>query len=351
MRSAFFSFALALFFFSREAVASHEQKGRILFLIHQGEQKRALEIYQQDFQAKGVHDFDLLHQMGLKILDYGFRLKDPECQLLALFGAAISAHEDAYYILEESLKSPYPPIQMVALGALASFQNDSADLAIIRSLGSSTLEVRYEAVNQLCKKKHPSAVAQAESLMYKTPKACMAIYPPLFAMVGDPHSTRILRKLLNHTSHEVRLNALLSIAEQKRDDLLPQVRQQSLLAQFALQETCAYAFGVLKDEKSIDILKKHCLSQYSSVALAAHIALYKLGHEESVKQIEEAAKKEDIFAIIALGSIPDRPDVLLELLDSPNLQIRLNASIALLQQQHPRALERIEEAVIRDGRD
>lgn len=330
---------------------NHFHVGRILFLIQQGEHEQALKLYQATFQANGQHDFELLHQMGLRMLDYGFRQNDPENQLLALFGASVSAHEDAYYILEESVKSPYPEIQVVALNALARFQNDRADQALIRALGSTTLQVRYEAVNQLCKKKHPLAVSQAESLMYKTPRSFWSIYPPLFAMVGDPHSTRILRKMLTHSSKEVRLAVIRSVAKYERDDLLPQIRQQMTQLQFAQQEACAHALGSLKDEQSIPKLEKLTTSQYSSVALAAHFALYELGREDSLKAIEQAAQQEDLFAIDALGSLSDLSTVLQELLRSPNLQTRFNALIALLKQHHPSTLEGVEEILIRDKRD
>jgi HEAT repeat protein len=333
------------------AASRPHHQGHLLFLLQQGEHEQALKIYQEEFQASGQHDFELLHQMGLRILDYGFRQNDPECQLLALFGAAVSAHEDAYYILEESIKSPYSPIQLVALSALARFQNDRADQAMMRALGSPSLEVRYEAIHQLCKKKHPQAISQAESLMYKTPRAFMAIFPPLFAMIDDAHSTRILRKLFNHSSQTVRLAVILSIAKYQRDDLLPQLRQQASQLQFALQEACAATLGTLKDEVSIPKLEKLALSQYSTVSLAAHVALYQLGREASIKAIELAAQKEDLFAISALSSIPDRSEVLLELLENPNVQIRFNAIIALLEHNHSRALDLISEVMIRDKKD
>lgn len=325
--------------------------GRILFLIQQGDHEQALKLYQNTFQATNQHDYDLLHQIGLRILDYGFRQYDPECQLLALFGASVSAHEDAYYILEESLKNRYPEIQLVALNALARFQNDRADQAMLRTLGAPSLEVRYEAIQQLCKKKHPQAVNQAESLMYKTPRALWSVYPPLFAMVGDSHSTKILRKLLAHSSKEVRLAVILSIAKYERDDLLPQIRQQVTQLQFAQQEACAYALGCLKDEEAIFKLQKLTSSQYPTVSLAAHVALFQLGQEDSIKAIEEAAQQEDLFAIAALGKFVDHSDILVEHLQNPNLQVRLNSVIALLEQHHPKAFEFIEEILIRDQRN
>jgi hypothetical protein len=161
------------------------KQGQILFLAQQGSHEQALKLYQEMAREGGQHDFDLLHQIALQILEDGFRQKDPECQLLALFGASVSANEEAYHILEESLKSKYPEIQLIALQALARFQNDRADLALIRALGADAAQVRIESAHQLCKKRHPQAVGQTESLMYKSPSEFWPIYPPLFAMVGD----------------------------------------------------------------------------------------------------------------------------------------------------------------------
>ncbi len=327
------------------------QTGRLSFLIQQGEHEQALKLYQKMFQTTGQHDFEVLHQMALGILDYGFNQHDPECQLLALFGASVSAHEEAYYILEESMKSRFPQLQLVALGALARIQNDRADQIMLRALGSPSALIRFEAVHQLCKKKHPQAVNQTESLMYKTPRAFMAIYPPLFAMVGDVPSTRILRRLLNHPSKSVRVAVYLSIAKYKRDDLLPIIRPQLTQLHFAQQEACAYALGQLKDQQSLAKLEQVASSSYPVVALTAQIALYRLGQEKAIEAIEQAAQKGDLFAIAALGDIPDHPRVLLSLLSHANLNVRFNALIALVHQHHPQALELMSEILIRDRRD
>ena len=170
-------------------------------------------------------------------------------------------------------------------------------------------------------------------------------------MVGDSHSTRVLRKLLNQPSKDVRLAVILSVAKYQRDDLLPQIRQQAGQLQFALQEAAALTFGALKDEESIPILEKLISSQYPTVALAAHVALYQLGKKESIKAIERAAQNGDLFAISSLGSIPDHPKILLELIENSNQHIRFNAMIALLDQNHSKALEKIDEIIIRNKED
>lgn len=325
--------------------------GKILFLIQQGEHELALNLYMSNFKSTQRHDFDLLHQIALRILEYGFKLSDPESQLLALFGASVSAHEDAYYILEESLKSKYPEIQIIALNALARFQNDRADQALLKALGSPSLQVRYEAAHQLCKKKHIQAISQTESLMYKSSHSLWSVYPPLFAQIDDPRSTCILRKLFANSSLDVRLSAIASVAKYKRDDLLPQIRQLITHCQFAQQEACAHALGKLKDEPSIPKLEKLLSSQYSTVSLAAAMALYQLGQHDALNVIEKEARNENPFAIVALGSLSDQSSLLLDLLNSSNLQVRLNTVIALLTLHHSEALAGIEEFLIRDKRD
>lgn len=330
---------------------SKAEVGRILFLVHQGEHDRALKLYKNLFQSRKQHDYELLHQIGLKILSEGCYKNDPESQLLSLFGASVSAHEDAYDILEHSLKNRFPEIQLVALNALAHFQTDRADQALLRALGSSFLQVRYEAVHLLCKKKHPQAVNQAESLLYKSPKALWPLYPSLFASSTDPHSTNILSKLLSHFSEKVRLAAILSISKYERDDFLQKIRQRACHCSFALQEASAYTLGCLKDTEGVPLLKQLTTSQYSTVALAAHLALFHLGDENAIKTLEKCAQKGDVFAIASLGTISDQSHVLLQLLESSEPQVHFNALIALIEQNHPRGLELIDEILLRGKKD
>jgi HEAT repeat protein len=327
------------------------QRGHLLFLIQQGKHQQALDLYKQIYESNGAHDYEIIHDIGLTLLDYGFRQRDPETQLMALFGASVAAHEDAFYILEESTKSPYPQIQLIAINALGRLQQDRADKALNRLLNSAYIELRLEAVYQLCLKKHPDAVAQTQSLMYKTPKALLPIYPKLFALVGNEEAMRQIRRLLIHPSEKVRLAAILSIAKYRRDDLLTQIRQQASHLNYAQQEAAVYTLGVLKDEQSIEKIKRLTHSQYPHVRLAANQALYRLGHkEETIQAIEKAAKEANVFAIAALGEICESIPLLKKLIKDANLQVRLNAILALLAQHHPDCLSSIHELLVEDKR-
>lgn len=326
-------------------------KGHLLFLIQQGQHQQAIKIYQKYFQETNQHDFEILHQIGLGILDHGFRQKDPESQLLALFGASVSAHEDAFYIIEGSLKNRQPQIQLIAISALARFQDHIADQALIRALGSRQLLIQYEAVRSLCKMKHPKAESLAESLMYKLPTEFWPAFPDLFAISDVQNSTNILLKLLNHSSNDIRLASIISVGKHHRDDLIVMIRKLMISNHFAQQEACAKALGDLKDEFSIPQLKILTRSQYNQVALSAAFALYQMGLKDAKKTIENYALKQDLFAIALLGKIEDSSEVLISLASHPDMQIRLNCLVSLLEQHHPKALEMVDEFLIRDQRD
>ncbi|CAF23333.1 HEAT repeat domain-containing protein [Candidatus Protochlamydia amoebophila] len=344
-------FSLFCHFFLQAKEIHTSQSGRILFLIQQGDHSQALNLYMNNFQANELHDFELLHHIGLGILDFGYRQSNPEIELLSLLGASVSAHEGAYYILEAGLKNRYPQIQLIALNTLARLQSDKADQTILKAMGSTQLLIRLEALKQLCLKNHPASINQAESLMYKTPEILISLYPPLIAAVGTPQAIRVLRKLLHHPSETVRLSVIHSIAKYKRDDLLPQIRQQAFQGNQIQQEACAHALGAFHDGYSKDKLQKLTFSPYPTVALAAHLALYKLGINTSADAIEAMAKQENLFAIQALGEIPEKSAVLTNFLDHSNPQLRINAVLALLNQKNTVCFPYLKEIILRHKKD
>lgn len=350
-QALFKAFLLFIVLSAPPLLAFSIQPGKILFLIQQGQHKEAIKLYRQYYQEKGSHDFELIHRMGIGILNEGAHQPDPEIQLLALFGASVSAHEEACPILEESLNNPHPEIQLVALQAIARLQYDRADQLLNRALGSDFVLIRLEAALQLCKKKQTQAVAQVESLMYKTPKVLLPIYPELYATAGTPHAIRLMRKLLNHPSEHVRVAVILSAAKHGRDDLLPQIRQQASHLNYKQQEASAYALGVLKDDQSLSRLLQLTQSKYSSVVLAAEQALYTLGQKEAAQVVRKKAEEGDLFAIRMLGDMPEEKETLITLLNQNNLNIRINATLSLLEQHDPHCLPYLKDILMTDKRD
>ncbi len=327
------------------------ESSRIVFLTRQGDIDTALKLYQKLYHERNQHNYLLLQQMSLAILLNGASQSDPEIQLLSLFGAGIALHEQAYEIIENSLRNRNPLIQLIALQSLSRLQQDRADQVMFRVLGSTHLALRYEALKLLCKKKHEQAISQVTSLLYKIPRVYIPVIPPLLALLETPESTRLLRQLLHDSSVEVRLSSILSIAQNKRDDFLPQIQLHAAHGHYSELEAAAYTLGILCDESSQTRLERLTASQFPTVSLAASLALYKMGNKEALNLIEQRAIGGDLFAISILGDLENNSWVLVPLLNHSDKLVRLNTVLALFAQNNPQAFSYLDEILIRDDRD
>lgn len=323
----------------------------ILYLMQSGNVTTALEEYNKSYKKNGFHDLETLQKIGLILLDQGSRSKDPEIQLITLFGAGISMNDSVQYILENAVQHPDPRFQLIALSLLSKFKNDTVDEVINRAMTSPFLIVRAEGALYLAEKKHPKAFGQIDSLMQKAPQEVMSVFPILFATLGTHSAIKALQRLLLHSNEEVRTSAIHNVAKFGRDDLLPDIRRLATHHNTATQEACAVALGTLKDESSVSKLYEFSQSSSSAVRLAAYQALYKLGREEMRKNIEDLAIQGDVFAISVLSSMPGSELTLHPLLNSRNIHVRINAALALLELADPACWEALQEILIRDFRD
>lgn len=326
------------------------QKNHVLFLIQAGNISQAIEGYKAYKKQNGEHDFELIQEMGLLLLDSGYRDADPEIRIMATFGAGTSLNERTLYILEEGLDSKIPELQLVCLNYLAQFQNDKADEAIRRCMNAGHPLIRLEAAYVMAQKKSPRACAYAESLMYRFEGLLTPLFPQFFAMISSSEATSMLRKLMTHPDEEVRIASILSAAKYGRDDLLSKIRMMATHHEKAQQEACAFALGVLKDETSIPRLEILARSNVAHVRLAASKSLYKLGRKDFKEALEKAAQNKDVYAIALLKDVEGSQDLLARLVNDPNIQVRVNAAIALVHHRDPRCLQALMEILLMDTR-
>ena len=70
-----------------------------------------------------------------------------------------------------------------------------------------------------------------------------------------------------------------------------------------------------------------------------------------LKEVEKEANAGNLFAIKLLGEMPGSEESLVKLLESPNLQIKVNAAVSLLELSDPRCLSIIAQLLLRNSRD
>ncbi len=324
---------------------------QVIYQVQAGHLKEAVDLYMQTYKKNRSHNTELLHNMGLLLIDQGWRSSDLETQVMALFGAGISAHDSTMYILEAGLRNPIPQIQLLSLNLLSKYQHDDADEALNLVLGSNELLIRFEALAHLTEKKHPKAFGQIEALMSKVPAQLHPLFPPFFAKLGGPRALAALKRLLAHPDQDVRIAAILSAAKYGQDELLPQIRILATHHEIPQQEACAVALGLFKDSTSLPQLQKMAKSTSPNLQIAALLSLYKLGLRESKEPLQNIAKKDNLFAIYALGEIAGTESCLKELLDSSQLNVRVNAAMSLLKRKDPACLKVLAQVLIYDSTD
>ena len=318
----------------------------ILYLAQKGEIKEALSKYNEIFPTLDTQHYSLLQKLAYIIIKKGYQSDVPEENLLALYGAATSKHNDLFYILEGSLKNRYPQIQLAALNFLGHAADFRGNNDLNEGMSSPYLPVRLEAAYWLALTKAPTATGQIESLMNKLPKETHPYFPQLFALNNTSSAIKVLHHLILKEDNLLSSQAIIQSGNYQIEELLPVIRTLSKHINPYQQEACAFSFGEFQDTYSIPVLQQYTKSHLDSLQLIATISLIKMGEKQRLPDIVTQAKKGNLFAITSLTPFDEENETLYELSLNSNPQIRLNANIALLKQKDPRALVGLESILI-----
>ncbi len=322
-----------------------------IYLAQTGKTTEAIQSYLNEYNRTKKHDFELLQQIGLAILDHGFYDKKPEVKLMSLLGAALSNHESAFYLLERGSDHWIPEIQLISLQLMAQTDTQETDSALARMVRSNYLPIRFEAVHQLARRKHEKAFAQIEALMSKVPNELLPLFPILYGIEGSHQSTRALHRLMGNPSESVRIAAIITAAESKKDELLPPIQALAKQVTPGQLEACAFALGEYGSDKNLPLIRTLAASQCPEVRLAGLKTLYKMGQKEAAKEIIEMARAENLYAIYALEAVEESIDLLCELVESKDPLVRIAAGLSLLEHHHPKSLTALPLLLINDHRD
>lgn len=327
------------------------EKASILYQTRLGNITKAAALYCSYKQHIGHEDFELIKQMAAIMVEQGVSSSEPSEYLLAIYGAGISRNPHLLYILEQGLSSNAGLIQLASLHFLEEFHDDRADQAIHKAMSSPFLPIRLEACIWLAKIKHPKASGYIETLYEKVDPSLRAVFSQLFALCGDPRSLTILRHMLTDSDPLVRLAAIISAANAGCEMLLPQIRAICLHPSVLEQEACAAALGEMQDEASASVLEKMSCCNNENVRLSALYALYLLGRIDKQCQIEQIALNRNLYAITLLGKMSGSEETLARLIKSSDLQVRINATLALLERRDNRCMRGMRELLLKDPRD
>jgi HEAT repeat protein len=332
-----------LLLFSYSIALSITNKNHILYLMGIEEYEQAIGYYEKLHKESPEQDFEMLQEMALILLEAGAKSLENGEKQLAMFGAGLAASTRSLKILEKGLLSQDMATQLTALHFACALQDNEINNLLIKAMGSDFLETRIEAALQMSLRKHPCAFGQIQSLMQRLPPFLKPFFPQFFGLIGTSDATRILKNLLFDGDPNVRVQAILTIAQNNKDELLSLLRKKIKHLSIAEQEAISYTLAALHDSSCNEELKKYCLSSIDNVKLAASLALYQLGDKSFENNIYQLAASSNLFAISALGKIDNSEEFLTKIAHLPNFQTRINGAIALLQRKDPRCLEGLKE--------
>lgn len=333
------------------AASPVEVSGMMLYFLHKGDIEQGLSCYLDYVKESACHDYELLKQAAVQLLEKGAESSDPEIKLLCMLGAGVAGSSDLLAVLAKGIKSNELKTQLVALGYLAKHHDVEAEGYLLEALSSPFLITRLEALFQLAKRNHPATLNHLLSLSVKVPSALHTAFSQIAIHIENEEGGRYLHRLLTDPDSLVRIATIHSIAEAQRDDFLPSLAALAAGASPGELEAIASALGTLKDHSSINRLKELAQWHHETVALAGSCALYELGDDSSLGYIIRCAEEGSLFAIDALAQIEEGKETLAALLSTSSRDVRLNAAIALLNQKDVRALDGIKEILFPSVRD
>jgi len=325
-----------------------EVGGQMLYFIHRQDMEKAFQIYLDHSKEMSQHDFALLNSAASQLLKQGIESSDKETQLMSIFGAGIAMSQDLICVLEKGIYSKDLKTQVIALNYLGKLHDDEADQLLLEALSSPFLLTRLEALLELSKKNYPEILGHLKALMTKVPDEIRPVFAQIAVHLEGPEANTTLRQLLNDPAIEVRLGTILAISEENRDDFLPQIRKSATSAHHAEQECAAFALGILKDNASYSLLEELTKKERAEIRLAAAISLYQLGKKEALKIVEKEALNGNLFAIYSLGKLNEGRQILEKLAKGGDRDIRLNATLSLLEMK---VFTNLEEFLITSPKD
>lgn len=331
-----------------------DNKQQITYLMRSRELSSSLALYDKHREALQKHDFEILQQLALIILEEAAHSSDEEQRLLSIYGlglAGISSSSDILYILEKGITSHSIQTQLISLQFLAQLQDDKSETLLAKAMNSDFLPIRLEAAHQLCTRKERSALGQIEALMHKLPREFRLYFPEFFFKLGTPEAISIARHFMNDRDMQVRIATILHAASHNRDDLLTTIRSKATQGMEAEREAALSALGFIQDSHSLPLLRQGAQSPSSTISLAALRSLYLMGETSVREKIEAQAREKNLFAITLLADIKESDAVLIELLADDNIQVKFNSALSLLRHKNPHCTRTLTEVLIRDTRD
>lgn len=325
-KTALLTLSLTTFVFGKAA----NNPNYLLYLAGSGYMEKAISYLPSFYTTK---DYEFLQKFAILILENGLKSQNKERKRLTLYGAGIALSTHSLNILEKGLSSADAPAQLISLHYLGLLQDQKSDSLIKKALSSDFLEVRAEALFQLCLKKDPTALGQLEALRGKLPPVFKPFFPQFLALIGTPEASARLKHYLSDENPEVRLEAILSISKHKREELLFYLKKHFKEAMSQEKEALMYVLSSFGDTVFLPEFEKLAIRSNPNLQIGAILALNRMGNKNFNHLLFKKAEEGNLLALSACGFVENSNQLLIKMAKSRDIQIKANATVSLLEKR------------------
>jgi|GEM_PF-1960411 len=323
-------------------------KSHILYLVSKGDHVKGLKKYQEYYQKSQEHDFFLLREIALHIIEDGLTKGSEIDSLLALIAIEISNETSFTHYLGKLITSRFFPVQAKTLSVLKSIDNEYSDMLIKSCLSSNFIMLRLQALSILVQKHNQTALGQVEALMNSVHKHYHPLFVDFFALSGTKYAISMMKQMMSDKDLNLNLATILAARNHRIEELIPNLRNSLTHTSPFIQEAAAFALGSFHDAHSISKLEHLSNSPHLETKLAALHALYILGKTEVKEKIHELARGGNLFAIRLIATISESEKTLHEIYYSDDNLLRINSALSLLDQKDPLCLKVIKDLIFLD---
>jgi HEAT repeat protein len=338
--------------YTRESDKAHDElammKSQILYLFSKGAHVKGLKKYKEYYVLSKDHDYTLLREMSLMIVENGISKGTEIDSLLSLIAMEIAGEDNFSHHLSKLIHSNYFPVQAKTLSLLRRIDNEYSDQLIKSCLSSNFIMLRLEALSILVQKHHNTAIGQVEALMNMVHKAYHPVFVDFYALSGTKYAISVLKKMMSDSDLNLGLATIIAAKNYRIEELIPNLRNSLTHTSSIIQESAANTLGAFHDSHAISKLEATLKSKHEETRLSALFALYNMGQKKRKDEIIQLAKKGNLFAISILPKIEGSEKTLHEIYYSDDNELRINSAIALLEQKDPLCLPVIKDLITLD---
>jgi len=216
-------------------------------------------------------------------------------------------HEEIVEPLMAALDNPFEveSVRFMAAEALGGMQNEKSVECLLKALKDENVAVRYSAAAALSGRKEERVVAALIESLRDNDKFVRSSIAYALGASGEPLAMAALFDAINDESEVVRFSAAKALAFFNPDEVIGEISIRLQSGDRRNIPELLDVLGHIKDEKSVEILRKYLRDQDTEISYKASLALMGQENEEIIDDLIQASHRIDEELLRLMRETPE----------------------------------------------